>query len=195
MSLLLKGDMVLIADLDWRGRAVRQFQRDRAGESPSIVNHARVVVEDMVGESCMEVESLPQGTVLNEMFSTYGKVKNQMTAIFRNRKWTLVQRDYVAMRARSFIGKPYGYPAIVGCALSWIFGRVGFRKIFSNNKSPTCSQVAAYAAYAAKTKFVGLDPDMVEPDDMWDEFVRNEDWLCVHPFDKLSIKNIIDVEV
>jgi hypothetical protein len=126
-----------------------------------------------------------------------------MTAIFRNRLWTPIERGLVAMRARSFIGDPYGYPALLGCALSWVFGNVGFRKIFSNDKSPTCSQVAAYAAYAANTKFVGLDPEMVEPDDMWDEFmgvpygpnqITNDNWLCVHPFGKLNIKNIIEME-
>jgi hypothetical protein len=177
---LLPGDIVLTRGSNFIAKAILFFQRTKK-ESPSIVNHSGVSIIGL-----MIVEALSR-VMFHDLVKQYGGTKESVV-IFRRKDLTVSQRQSIADLSMTYVGKDYGYLKIAAHMGDWLLGgKYFFRKMAGMDKYPICSWVVSHAYFkAVGVRFLGLDPNYVEPDDIWDEVTKNYDkWECILPLQYL----------
>ena len=74
----------------------------------------------------------------------------------------------IVEKAEAYVGRRYGWPAIVAHFLDWLFqGAYFFRRIIGGDKYPICSWVVAHAYKEVGLHF-GVEARAASPDDIWD---------------------------
>lgn len=174
------GDVLFSRSRGFLGWAIRLFTR-RWGESRTKVNHVGVFVTNT-----RLVEALGKGVKEHTWPQVLANRQWQEVAVFRPRNLQPVELNRIARRARSHVGKPYGYLKIVAQALDGLlFGAYVFRRMARLKRYPICSWLVA-DAYAAVGKDFGVPTYQASPDDIWDFVVAHPDvYECVQPLQRV----------
>jgi len=155
---LTKGDSFV-------SRAIRFFSRS-FGEKRTEVNHVGIIVEPGSLHSATAVEALSK--VKRHPLGRYGKKPKTDVAVFRPINLTDEEKAEIVAKAKSYVGRKYGWPKIVTHLLDWgLNGAYVFRRLTDDDDYPICSWVVAYA-YLAADKDFGVEAGAANPDDIWD---------------------------
>jgi hypothetical protein len=191
---LWQGDIGLTRGVKRLARIIRVCQRSK-GELPSIVNHALTSADYQIGKCAMIIEALDT-VKYHDLYERYGDT-SEMVSMFRHRHLTDSQRRAVAEKAKSYVGRKYGYLKIGAhlgdYGLSRLFGHEVYfcRRIAGIDKYPICSWVVAFAYAEIGVLFLGKKPGFVEPDDIWDEVTKHpETWENVLPLSYLARSDV-----
>lgn len=171
---LIKGDVVGVCGDNAISNLIKIFERSPR-EKMSVIAHVGVISTDAYLENAMIIESLANGTV-ERNFSVYKRAKFY---ILRDRNLFPVYADKVVEKAKSYIGRKYGFFKIAAHFGDYFLGgKYFFRKLCKMDKYPICSWVVAHAYASIGVRFLKLDPDMVQPDDIWD-YAEQAKWEIV----------------
>jgi len=101
--------------------------------------------------------------------------------IIRNNKLTDKQRASIVKRAEALLNLRYGAFRIFLQLLDQLFQTKKFTGWLKDKKIQICSTLVSWSYYVStKVKFLGLDWQCVEPDDIDDESIENHrDWDVV----------------
>jgi hypothetical protein len=164
-------DLVFTARPGMLDKLIGRFQRS-PGEPVSIAKHVAGVSQYGNNEKAQVIESLAQGTV-ERGIKAYATM-DVSAAVFRNTTLAEPQKRLITIKARTYVGRKYGYLKILAHFLDYqLGGRYFFRKIARSDNYPICSWVWAHAYSTVGYRFLGLDPDVVQPDDIWDEIMTD----------------------
>jgi hypothetical protein len=152
-------------------RAIRFFSR-RFGERRTKANHVGVVAAGGSFDEAVVVEALQQ-VAEHRLASRYGQTGTSQVAIYRPRRLAPAECAAVVTKARSYVGRDYGYLQLVGHFLDWFLqGAYVFRRLTGSDDYPICSWLVAHAYKAAGVHF-GVEPGAAQPDDIHDFVERN----------------------
>ena len=187
MLLLRRADLVATRGTAWVSRAIRVCTRSR-GEPPTVVNHVGIITVAGPLNSAQLTEAIAH-VVERGLFDAYHG--RDQVAVFRCKALTDIERDVAAEKARSYIGRDYGYVKIAAhlfdYGLSRLFHRDTYlaRRLARMDKSPMCSWLDEHA-FAVVRRFFGVPFGTAEPDDLWDYVTAHPDeWECVLPLSQL----------
>lgn len=168
-------DIVLTKSAGLLGVGIRFFE-NHPEEAASKVNHVGIMVDEI-----NIIEALSK-TVERPLATGYSPPSKTKIAIYRPLNLTENERNTIITKARSYVGKTYGYTKILAHILDWFLGgKYVFRRLTNMDKYPICSWVVAQA-YAKAGKFFGVAPGSANPDDIWDFVVANPDkYTCIWP--------------
>jgi hypothetical protein len=168
----LPGDIVCFHGANWLSAAI-QWATKSPGETPVFANHVGVFT------SAIEItEALWTVTTRPACESLAGSAYQ----IWRNTTLTCAQRQAVAQKALTYVGREYGVGKILlhlGDAL--LTKAVGsevyaFRRLASLDRYPICSWVVAEAYAKALGLSFGLPANEAAPDDIW-RFITARRWI------------------
>ena len=166
---LVKGDIVGVAGNGLVSWLIKIFERS-PGENKSVISHVGMIVTDADSASADIVESLAQGTIRRPV-SSY---KSGKLYIMRNRGMVQTNADKIVAKAIEYVGDKYGFLKIIAHAGDYFLGgKYFFRRLCRIDNYPICSWVVAHAYSTIDYRFKGLDPDLVQPDDIWDHCQTN----------------------
>jgi len=176
----LPGDLVLFKGLStWTARAIRSCQR-RVGESPSIVNHVGIMIDrENLMEALARIRRNPLSIYLfNPDYEIY---------IFRHNGLDEGERIRISEWICRQEGRFYAPLKILAHLGDHLIGKISrgdpriFRRIIFSERFFICSELAARAYYEEPGyKFLGMDPQEVTPDDIWDHILASKDWEEVY---------------
>jgi hypothetical protein len=187
MNVQLKaGDVFLTRGTGWVSRLVRVFTQT-IGEKRTRVNHVGLIVEDGDLRTAVGVEAIRFVTE-RTLWSGYGPPCTDSVAVYRATNLTPAEVEVIAARAKSMVGRKYGFVAVAAHLLDWfLLGMYWFRRLVPNGRYPICSWVVA-DAFAKVGKNFGVPPGAAQPDDIWD-FVnsrRHDHYVQVFPLGRLG---------
>lgn len=164
----------------WLSRSIRRLTQTW-GESRSRISHVGVFTEAGLVTEAMAVEAQRSVVRHNPIRSRVGS--SEIICIFRYFDLTYPERERIAEKAESYVGRSYGYWKLATHALDWLLGGPYlFRRITDDGRYPICSWVGAFAYEEVLPGVFGMDPRAVQPDDMWDVVVGTpEEWYTVLP--------------
>lgn len=165
MKKLKPGDIILSTTDGFVSRVVRFMLRRKDDKAP--YSHvAGYVGDNMIVEARYKVRLIPLRKFVKE---------NTRFAVYRRRDLTNVERIRIALLAKGFIGRRYGYAKVLLLQpLDQLFGTNWFTHTLSFSKRIYCSQLYAKIYYAVKDiKINGVEPESCEPDDWHDEVTNN----------------------
>lgn len=174
---LVATDILLVRSSSLFGRLIRIFTRSR-GEAPTRVNHVEIMVDsvNVVGSGAT--------TLLRPFKEAYGSAPPGTLYIARKVDLTDEQRQVIAAKARSYVGRKYGWLKIVAHFLDRVVfgGHYVTRRLCLIDQYPICSWEVAWSYDAAGLNF-GVPPGQADPDDIWDWVVEkgNKDWVLIYP--------------
>ena len=181
--ILQPGDVICTRGNSWVSKSIRFFSRG-IGESRTEVNHAGVIVWGDRITRAIVVEALAK-VMSHGLWAKYGKSRDEV-AVFRNTKITNLDRMKVAQKARTYVGRKYGYFKIVTHVLDYaLFGLNVFRRLNQVEKYPICSWLVA-KAYAEIGLDFGVPYAEAAPDHLFDYCLESPDWELVRPLGRLS---------
>lgn len=171
MAVLMPGDIVFTRGSGVLSRLIRFFSRT-IGESRTMVNHVAIVVDGGTPVTAKIVEALT--TVQHNSLWRYASPGNEV-AVFRAKNLTVLQANFIAEEAMTYVGKTYGYLKLVTHLLDWcLMGAYVFRRLTPSDRYPICSWVVAHA-YGSQGFDFGVSENAASPDDMWDFCLKNPD--------------------
>jgi hypothetical protein len=154
------------------GRLIRFFSRGW-GQPKAKAQHVLGVTVGQVIWWAIVIEALST-VVCRTLSDGYGDGKTLLT-IYRPLNLTPEEKEAIAHKAESYLGRPYGYLKILAHFGDYFLGgRYFFRRLCRLDNYPICSWVWA-EAYAAAGKTFGLPPGEAQPDDMQDFCDANPD--------------------
>lgn len=164
---LQPGDVFLTKGPGLLSRLIRFFTRS-VGERRTKVNHVGLVVQGGDLQTAVVVEALIKVRE-HPLWSQYGPPAKDAVAVYRPTDLTPKQVALVVAKARSYVGRDYGYLKIAAHFLDWaLLGAHVFRRLAGSDRYPICSWVVAFAFEEVRSKFFGVDPAEADPDDIWD---------------------------
>ncbi len=147
-------------------RLIRVFTRS-FGERRTLVNHVGVVVQQGTLETAIGVEALSR-VRRHTLWSRYGPRSSDLVAVYRPLGLSAAEQAAVVAAAEGYVGRTYGYLAIVAHFLDWCLqGVYFFRRLVRMDRYPICSWLVAHA-FGKANKHFGIAPGMATPDDIWD---------------------------
>ena len=175
--------MFLPADLiftrnekSWIGPAIRWFTRSR-GEAPTWTNHTAGV--GLKGDTVIEAM-----WTVNEVGWKQWDAENDRYQVWRHTRLTDIERRIIAVEARLYVGRQYGwwklFPHLLDGMLSKVIGGNVYltRRLLFLPDYPICSWVWAYAYGKIGFRF-GCSPDCADPDTQLDFIQNNHHWKKV----------------
>ena len=180
---LLPADIFFTRGRGVLSRLIRFFSRG-IGESRTQVNHVGIVTKAGGAAKAVVVEAL-LAVVEHPLIEQYGG-KTDEVAVYRPINLTGDQKDTIVAATKAYVGRKYGWPALVMHVLDWcLLGAYVFRRLGSD-KYPICSWVVAHA-YAKAGAIFGVPAGAAEPDDIWDFVTRNpQKYVLVRPLSILT---------
>ncbi len=183
--ILEPGDIFCTRGENLLSKGIRFCTRSK-GEPRTRVNHAGIVVGSGTIMTAPVVEALI--TVQEHtLFSQYGPPNNDQVVIYRPIGLYPVERQRMADKARSYVGRKYGWGKLVTHFLDWCCGGVYlFRRLNHCDRYPICTWVVEEAAEVAYLDF-GVPKGSTQPDDI-DDWCRTlpRKWQCIFPLQKLE---------
>jgi hypothetical protein len=175
--MLLPGDIIFTASTGILSDLIKYFQRSK-GEPASRVAHVGIISTIGTPAQARVIESLLQGTVERKL-SAYGR-GYESVCIYRNYALSDADRIGIVNRARYYVGKKYGFTKILAHAGDYLLGgRYYFRRWAKSDNYPICSWVVAHAYAYIAARFADIEPDYVQPDDIWDTVTHDINWRWV----------------
>jgi hypothetical protein len=166
-----------------RSAAIRFFTRS-FGEAPTRVNHSGVVVSPGSLETAIIVEALI--TVQEHtLYSQYAPPCKDKVVIYRRIGLFPIEKERMAAKARSYVGRKYGWGKLVTHFMDWCCGGVYlFRRL--NHADPICTWVDEETAHEVHLDF-GVPLGSTQPDDI-DDYCRAhpDQWACIYPLQRLQ---------
>lgn len=165
---LLPADIVCTRGIGFLARAIQVCQR-APGEDKSIINHVGLISRAGTEFTAWLIESLARGTV-EHSFDRYVYNQNENSVcVLRNNMLTEDQRTLVVNKARTYVGRKYGYLKILAHAGDYVIGgKYFFRKLCRMDNYPICSWAISHPYEVVNYKFLDLDANLAQPDDIWD---------------------------
>lgn len=166
-TILLPGDIVFTKGSSLLSKAIR-FCTRTFGEPRTRVNHVGIVVTEARAKHAHIVEALT--SVVEHPLWDYAEVGDRVS-VYRCTELTENQRKMLAIYARQYKGKKYGYTKIAAHFLDWLLlGSYAFRRLTDSDDYPICSWVVA-KCYSKLGLDFGVAPGAATPDDI-DDYVR-----------------------
>lgn len=177
MNHTMLADIVLERGDNLLSAGILECQRAR-GEGKSVVSHSGVIVEPGNPLKSKLIESL-SSTVVRPL-STYLDGKHSMIC-FRNMTLSDYDRKRIAAKAMQYQGRKYGYHIIAAQFFDYLLGgKYFFRKMCRQDNYPICSWVVSFSYAEIGHLFLGLKPNLVQPDDIWDHIQNTiSEWEVV----------------
>lgn len=168
-----KGDIVFVKGNKIVSKAIKFITRS-IGEEKTLISHVGIIDSNGTIDDCFLIEAL--STVKRNLLSSqYGNETGIEYAIYRCNELMYWQRCSLVEKARSYIGKRYGYLKIVAHALDHLFNnKYVFRKLLKMDDYPICSWLVAHCYEYVGISF-GIDANAATPDDIWDYVVSHKD--------------------
>ena len=185
---VMPGDIFLTRGSSWVSRAIRKFQRS-PGEPKSWVNHVGMFMQETRFTHAIGIEAL-HTVKQHNVYDRY-KRKKEMIAIARYEPFVKQDRYEVSIEASRFTNAKYGYAKIGGNFGDYLLSKIKgkevffFRNRFKTKRRPICSILDSLAYATKKVLFLQKDPKTVQPDDIWDEIVKNPDWVFILPLTRI----------
>ena len=133
------------------------------------------LIDDIVDDQIIgAVEGITEGLVdlINDKLNlAYEQIRRDISEKYQNQ---------LALFARDYLGRKYGYFKIILHAGDWILSEITrkekyfFRKLAKNNNYPICSWLVAHC-FKKIGLYFGINPNYCQPDDIYDFCLRNED--------------------
>lgn len=144
------GDYGVVKTNGWMGWLIRVGTASRW-------NHAFIYIG--LGQI---VEANPKGVAISDV----SKYKN--IAWNKHEELTIAQRKRIVSKAKSFVGQPYGFGAILVIALKILGLKIvpTLRKIAENENSVICSQLVAWSYSVAGVKVSDKPHAFTTPGDL-----------------------------
>jgi hypothetical protein len=168
----LPGDIVCFHGTNWISEGI-QWATRRPGETPVYANHVGVFTSaGEITEALWTVKTRPVAESLAG--SAY--------QIWRNTTLKDAERQAVAQKALTYVGREYGAGKILlhlgDALLTKAVGQevYAFRKMASLDKYPICSWVVAEAYAKALGLLFGLPANEAAPDDIW-RYMDARQWI------------------
>lgn len=176
LSITEPGDIVLVSDKNsMLAKLICRFSTTASDTSLSKFSHAAIVVS--TGTTKNLIEALSTG-VKRTSLSKYSN--GYRILIARHKGLSFFNKLSIIGSAEKYIGKKYGYKLLAGHFADYLCSKITgrnvyyFRKITGNNNYPICSWVVSHAYDRAGLRFLNLDPDLVQPDDIADEILHDQ---------------------
>lgn len=176
------GDVLLVAGDSKLSKLIEKFERS-PDQPPAIVSHGAV----LSGPDSV-IEALTKVVERGFREAYIGK----RVAVFRPVHLGPEKCALVVMKARTYVGRTYGYVKIVAHLGDWLVSKmVGrnvffFRRLARMDNYPICTWVVGFAYDEVHERF-GVPPEVVQPDDIWNYVTRHpERYECVHPLGVLE---------
>jgi uncharacterized protein YycO len=149
------------------------FQRDEVK-----YQHTMLVVDNDI---CIEAVNKITYSYIVKRMADFKQYK-----IIRHKDITDEQREAVVNRARTMIGKHYGYARLALQLMDQVFRTNWFTKRIKDPDYQICSSLIAWC-YDKETgiRFNGINWAAVEPDDIDDEALLNKDWETVLEWERV----------
>lgn len=186
----LPGDVFFTRSSSLLGKLIRWAEKDPNEPNGVWANHVGVVVEHgwIVPPEVDDYPRLRLAWVVESLWKTqlwawwpnHEQEDGNEIRVYRRRVITPTQVDHVVFRAKSFVGRTYGWWKL----FAHLFDRIVFRgkKTVSNamfaDQRPICSYTAAKAFAAAGISF-GMQPEAADPDEMMDYCEQSSEWNLV----------------
>lgn len=170
------GDIVLTASNSFLARAIRWCERSPK-EAKSLYNHTGLIGNGGTLRDCTIIEALWR-TEEHSLLKEYGG-KSDIVAIFRRIDIGASETAKVVARARTYLGKKYGWWKIPAHGIDALVSRaIGKRvsplkHILWIESRPICSLVVADAYDELDIRFCGTSPTECQPDDIADTVVSS----------------------
>jgi len=177
---LLDADVVLVQFDDFWGEAI-QTATQQPGEGPTFAGHCEVVVRES-GKPPLSVGATTTVTKIRPLASLLARPC--VLAVVRYRPFLAPQRSVIASKARSYVGRVYGYPKLAAhfgdALISRLFRRdvYFFRWLCRMDTYPICSWEVAFSYDAVGYQF-GVRPNAAQPDDVADHAMGEAGWELV----------------
>lgn len=185
--LLLPGDVIATRGTSWVSKAIRFFSRG-IGEPRTKTNHVAIVTRGGSFLEAVIVEALSK-VLRHKLWMKYGPPGGDEIAVFRNMMLNEAQRDMIAAKARTYIGRKYGYLKIVTHVLDYaLFGLYVFRRLARAENYPICSWLVAKAYAELAQGYFGVSYAEATPDHIWDYCGASPDWVQLRPMSKLTVE-------
>ena len=172
----LPGDIIFYHNDDWFGKLF-QFAMKGKDEPSTFCNH----ISGFINYE-LNVEALWKVEVTE--FELHPK--NKRLKVYRKKNLSDKERDLLALKAVSYVGREYGFAKLIthlGDALleKMFDGQIFFfRRLNHSQRYPICSWVWAYSYYRVLGYKFGIDPEGADPDTMYDFVVNNSDWELIY---------------
>ncbi len=170
----LAGDIVLFrTEKNLISSLIRLFSTQPEDKNPTLFEHCGVMV------SATEIVEA-KTSVVKGFLTDYFAKKNIRLLVARLNVLTDDQRNTIAEKAESYIGRGYGWFKVAEHLGDYLLSKMRgknvffFRNIGKNDNYPICSWLDAHAYLAIDYRFLGLDADVVEPDDIGDDILERE---------------------
>jgi hypothetical protein len=177
MKHTLLADIVLDRGDNLLSKGILECQRQR-GEGKSIVSHAGLIVEGGNPLKSKLIESLHTTVIRNLSYYLDGK---RSIIVFRNRTFDGSNRVEIVKKAMEYTTRSYGYHIIAAHFMDYLLGgKYVFRKMFKMGKYDICSWKVSYPYASIGYKFLGIEPNLVQPDDIWDHIMKTiDEWEVI----------------
>lgn len=183
ISDLEPGDIVLVSKKhSLLAKLICRFSTTASDTSISKFSHTAIVVS--TGTTKKIIEALSTG-VKRSSLSKYSN--GYRILIARHKELSFFNKISIVRTAEKYIGKKYGYKTLAGHFADYLCSKlIGrnvyyFRKIAGNNNFPICSWIVSHAYDRDGIRFLNLDPDLVQPDDIADEILNDKNnWEVVY---------------
>jgi hypothetical protein len=185
--ILAPADIFLTRSSSLLGRAIRTCTTDYLrGEKRSKVNHVGLVVSYGSIYTANVVEALI-GVKKHTLAEEYGSPSKDDVAVFRPACLSDERKATVAEKAKSYVGRSYGWVKLATHFLDWSLGGVYlFRRMNHSDRYPICSWIVAYAYKEIGIEF-GVDPKQADPDHIWDYCMKSPGMFSlVRPLRRLA---------
>lgn len=170
MIILSPGDVVFKRGQSPISWAIRLCSTS-PGEGKTLVNHVAIV---SIGGTLGEAKVVEAVSIAREI-SLVDAIGNGAFAIYRPRGLSMQERMTIVMKARSYVGRHYGYGKVAAHLGDWILTRLtgrsvyAFRRLAKMDRYPMCSWLLNHSFATVGISF-GEAPD---PDDIWDDVKAN----------------------
>jgi len=173
------GDILFFQSRTLLGRCIRFFTQVPFFESRTVINHVAIAVEGGYAPNIEIVEAL-HTVKQHKLSKAYPDYDGKIFVATINH----LPIDYphiAAKRAKSYVGRKYGYAKLVAHFLDWcLLGANVFRRLCFMDIYPICSWVVAYAYEPLiGIRAFGVENSAASPDDIWDWCQKNCASECI----------------
>lgn len=150
------------------------------------VNHTGIVVKSGTPLSAEIVEALFTSVQQQTIMNAYKSTNTRMT-IFRPLNLSDHQLNTIAIMAKTYVGKRYGYGILAAALLDYLlFDAFLFRRMISGNRHPICNWIIT-SVYSKVGIDFNCDPRKANPDLLLDYCVKRTDvFECIHGLEHIS---------
>jgi hypothetical protein len=182
--ILMPGDIFCTHGETFLSKLIRFCSR-APGEPQTRVNHVGIVVEQGTLQTAQVVEALIT-VQQHSLWSQYGPPCIDQVVIYRPQGLFPIELERMAAKARSYVGRKYGWAKLATHFLDWCCGGAYlFRRLNHADRYPICTWVDEEAVDEVHWDF-GVPLGSTQPDDI-DDYCRlhTEKWHCIFPLQRL----------